>query len=479
MQHRIALFAALLPAVVACGRIDRQAGALLGLADEPTSDRNAYLMFSKGALEDMIRVPVDETREINEIVSDVSVWAKAATSGKVGIELIPSAEDARFVAVVDANTHLDISGSYDPRSDIHIEMSGIGDVSTNSRKPVEIRLQGAVTKPAEATFISSLEVSGVNVTATGWFAGYKRRQAEKQAWATINQQLPGQQHATGNRVANELRSVLDERAGHFLLNLNATLVRAFREWFVESGYLPGKQLFQSTKDAIWFSSFGHDEAQVATIASRGAIEPPARSPVMMGEVEAPIMIGGNSFALENAAEKALGGRTFPAAAVSQLLVAIGASAAPPVWTTFKYAGVNLTFAKQEPLKFKFEEGRMTISANFESITQQAIRQAATSMELTWEVNLADDHGIKFVRVGEPVLKALAARHDPSRLLREFTEEALARSLYESFQVPVPDLSNVIPAFKRLRMTFVHVEEGWIRLGASLDAISQSPGVASR
>ena len=479
MQHRIALFAALLPAVVACGRIERQAGALLGLVDDHTSDRNAYLMFSESAIEDMIRESVDESREVNDTVNDVNVQATATTSGKVGIELIPSAEDARFVAVVDAKTHLDISGSYDPRSDIHIDMSGVGDVTTTSRKPVEIRLSGAVTKPSEATYVSALEVTGVNVTATGWFAGYKRRQAEKQAWETINRELPAQQHAVGNRVANELRKILDERAGNFLLNLNATLVRAFREWFVDSGYLPGKQLFQSTKDAIWFSSFGHDEAQVATIADRSIIDAPARSPVMMGVAEAPIMIGMNSYALEHAAEKALGGKTFPAAAVSQILVAIGASAPPPVWTTFKYAGVNVTFAKQKPLTFRFEEGRLTVSANFEFVSQQAIRQSASMLQLTWEVRLADDLNIRFVRVGEPVVKPLVARHDASRLLREFTEEALAKSLHEKFDLPVPDLSNVVPAFKRLRMNFVNVEEGWIRLGASLDATKESSRTAAR
>lgn len=73
MQHRIALFAALLPAVVACGRIERQAGALLGLVDDHTSDRNAYLMFSESAIEDMIRESVDESREVNDTVNDVNV----------------------------------------------------------------------------------------------------------------------------------------------------------------------------------------------------------------------------------------------------------------------------------------------------------------------------------------------------------------------------------------------------------------------
>lgn len=475
--------AATMSLMTACGRIEREAGALLGLVDSQASERNAYLMFSEAALEEMIRVPVEETREISENVSGVSVWARAVTSGKVGIELVPSETDARFVAIVDAQTHLDISGSHDPRSDIHIEMSGTGDISTNSRKPIQIQVKGARTEDAEATYHSALEVTGVNVTASGWFSGYKRRQAEQQTWETINMELPAQELAVGNRVANEIRKSLDERAGQFLLNFNATLVRAFREWFVDSGYLPGKQLFQTTQDSIWFSSIGNDEEQVAALAASDLVKNPVKAPVksviMMGEGEAPIMVGMNVFALEHAAEKALGGKTFPAAAVSQLLVALGASAAPPVWTTFKYAGVNVTFAKTKPLTLKFEEGRMTIAANFEAVNQQAIRQAATTLQLTYEVRLADDLNIKFVRVGEPVLKAAVARHDPSRLLREFTDEALANSLYGAFDLPVPDLSNVMPAFKRMRMKFVHVEEGWIRLGASLDAISQSSRTAAR
>ncbi len=463
---------AILTTVSACGRTDQEIGTLFGLADGPSAtpldnqpQRHAFLMISESALEEMIRVPITDQRTITDDVNGVGIQANASTNGTLNIALVPSDIDTQLTTIVDAHTHIDISGSHDPRDDIHIEMTGMADVKTQSVKPIHISLKSAMGKPVSSTFESLLEVTGLDVTATGWFQGYKRKRAQDEAWATVNRELPGQQIAIGRRVATEIGKVVDERAGEFVLNFNATLVRNFREWFVDSGYLPGKQLFQSTKEAMWFSSFGD-----ATTEDTAVVQAPANASALTGDMQAPLMIGVTEEAAEYAAEKAIGGKTIPAAALSQLLVAIGASAVPPVWSTFKYAGVSLVFAQKKPISIKFNEGRLTLTANFENIGQYAIRQMGSSLELTYELRLADDQSIEFVRVGEPVLRAASSRQDPSQLLVQFSDEVLKPCLHQSFALPLPDLSSMIPALKRMRLKFAHSEEGWIRLGASLDAI---------
>ncbi len=471
---------AILGSVSACGRADQKAGTLFGLAgtsSDVTSDetlgepsgnqpeRNAFLMISKSALEEMIRVPITDKRTIKDNFNGVAIQANASTNGKLTIELVPSDIDTQLTTFIDAQTHIDISGAHDPRSDIHIEMTGTADVKTQSIKPMHISLKSAMGKPVKGTFKSLLEVTGLDVTATGWFSGYKRARAAEEAWATVNRELPKQQIAIGQRVSKEIGNVVDERAGEFILNFNATLVRTFREWFVDSGYLPGKQLFQSTTEAMWFSSLGDETFEDTTV-----VRAPVDSVALTGEQQAPLMIGVTQEAAEYAAEKAIGGKTIPAAALSQLFVALGASAVPPVWTTFKYAGVSLVFAQKKPISIKFTDGRMTLTANFEAVSQHAIRQTASSLELTYEPRMADDQSIEFVRVGEPVLKAASSRLDPSQLLVQFSDEVLKPGLHQSFALPLPDLSSVIPALKRMRLKFAHAEEGWIRVGASLDAI---------
>ena len=467
---------AILGSVSACGRTEQKVGTLFGLADapqdapsgEPSSNqpqRHAFLMISKSALEEMIRVPITDKRTIKDDVNGVGIEANASTNGKLSIELVPSDTDTQLTTIIDAQTHIDISGAHDPRSDIHIEMTGTADVKTQSIKPIHISLKSAVGKPVKGTFESLLQVTGLDVTASGWFSGYKRARAEEEAWATVNRELPKQQITIGQRVTKEIGNVVDERAGEFILNFNATMVRTFREWFVDSGYLPGKQLFQSTKEAMWFSSLGD-----ATFEDTAVVRAPSDAAALTGETQAPLIIGVTQEAAEYAAEKALGGKTVPAAALSQLFVALGASAVPPVWTTFKYAGVSLVFAQKKPISIKFTDGRMTVTANFEAVSQHAIRQSSSSLELTYELRLADDHSIEFVRVGEPVLEAASSRQDPSQLLVQFSDEVLKPGLHQSFALPLPDLSSIIPALKRMRLKFAHAEEGWIRVGASLDSI---------
>lgn len=467
---------AILGSVSACGRTEQKVGTLFGLADapqdapsdEPSSNqpqRHAFLMISKSALEEMIRVPITDKRTIKDDVNGVGIEANASTNGKLSIELVPSDTDTQLTTIIDAQTHIDISGAHDPRSDIHIEMTGTADVKTQSIKPIHISLKSAVGKPVKGTFESLLQVTGLDVTASGWFSGYKRARAEEEAWATVNRELPKQQITIGQRVTKEIGNVVDERAGEFILNFNATMVRTFREWFVDSGYLPGKQLFQSTKEAMWFSSLGD-----ATFEDTAVVRAPSDAAALTGETQAPLIIGVTQEAAEYAAEKALGGKTVPAAALSQLFVALGASAVPPVWTTFKYAGVSLVFAQKKPISIKFTDGRITVTANFEAVSQHAIRQSSSSLELTYELRLADDHSIEFVRVGEPVLEAASSRQDPSQLLVQFSDEVLKPGLHQSFALPLPDLSSIIPALKRMRLKFAHAEEGWIRVGASLDSI---------
>ncbi len=462
--------------LAACGRNEEKAGGLSALTNEAATvqatgksssepvQRQAFLRISKEVLEEMIRVPITDQRTINDNVSGVSIQANATTQGKLTIDLEPSDVDARITAIIEAQTHIDISGVHEPRSDIRIDMTGAAEVTTKSIKPIHINLNSAVGKAVTGTFSSLLEVTGLNVTATGWFSGYKRKRAEEEAWATVNRELPNQQVAIGQQVLGQIGNVVDERAGEFILNFNATLIRSFREWFVSTGYFPGKQLFQTTKEAMWFSSVGGMRAEDTT-----AIEAPTDAASLIGNEIAPLMVGVSQEAAEHAVEKVLGGKTIPAAALSQIFVALGASSVPPVWTTFKFASVSLTFSQKKPISIKFADGRLSLTANFDMVSQASIRQSASSLELTYEARLADDHSIEFVRVGEPLLKATSTRSDPAHLLVQFSDEVLKANLHQSFVLPLPDLSVVIPALKRMRLKFAHAEEGWIHLGASLEA----------
>ena len=466
------LLAFTLASLSACGRHEvKEAGALFGLdltsdikPSDAQAERNAFLMISKAALEEIISVPVNDRRTIVDEVSGVTIEANANTQGKVTIELVPSDISARLLAITDAETHIDISGVYLPRPDIRIELAGSSDVTTQSVKPIQLGLSAARGEPVTSTFESELAVTSLDVTASGWFSGYKRQRAEEEAWATVNRELPNQRIAIGHKVATEIGKVVDERAGEFMLKFNASLVRSFRKWFIEDGYFPGTQVIQTTKEAMWFSS--------ADGASSAAISAPTNTESLTGKVHAPLMIGVSAAAMEHAAEKALSGKVIPAAGLSQLFVALGASAVPPVWSTFKYAAVNLEFTKIKPITVKISEGRIILTANFASISQTFSRQAGTSLELTYEVHMSDDQSIEFVRVGEAVLKAARKVDDPSPLLVQFSDEVLKSCLNQKFAVPLPDLSAVASALKRMRLTFAHAEEGWIRLGASLDAIKE-------
>ena len=104
------LLAFTLVSLSACGRHEvKEAGALFGLdltsdikPSDAQAERNAFLMISKAALEEIISVPVNDRRTIVDEVSGVTIEANANTQGKVTIELVPSDIDARLLAITDA-----------------------------------------------------------------------------------------------------------------------------------------------------------------------------------------------------------------------------------------------------------------------------------------------------------------------------------------------------------------------------------------
>lgn len=459
---------------VACGQtvseshdFSRSVGGMLGLVDQEPA-REAFLMISKEALLHIISSPIDETHGVSDNIAGVSVTATGRSSGNIGIVMIPDEKQARFDAVIDLSTHLDISGQHWPQSDIEISMAAVANSRSRTTKSFSVNLDRAQGFETQVTAQTTLEVTGLDVTATGWFAGIKRRRAMEQAQETITRELPAQRVNLEKRIISEIKTAVNERAGQFLLNFNATLVKTFREWFADTGYLPGKQVFQTTSDALWFSAVPESHL---TAAGNG-LKAPRREDGFVGGRTSPLMLGISEKAMEHAAEKAIGGRTLPLAAVSQALVAAGAMAPPSLWSTIQYSNITATFPASRPVRLKFRDGKLHLSVQFESIRRGAIVQSPSLLELTYQPRLADDRNIEFVRVGEARVVGGPATPEGNALLA-LVQTTINPGLHGKFLLPFPDLSVVIPALKELRLDFARIEDGWIRLGASFDAIRNS------
>ncbi|MEY4631777.1 MAG: hypothetical protein RIQ81_1897 [Pseudomonadota bacterium] len=449
------------------GDLRRNLGNMLGLVDEIPA-REAFLMISKEALLHIISTSIDETHDVSDSVAGVSVTATGRTTGKVGINMIPDETQARFDAIIDLSTHLEIAGQHRPQSDIEINIVAVANSTSRTTKSFSVNLERAKGFDPQVTADTTLEVTGLEVNASGWFAGMKRRRAMEQTQATIARELPTQRANLEDRIAGEIKSAVNERAGQFLLNFNATLVKTFREWFSDTGYLPGKQVFQTTGDALWFSAVPDSQINGPELGFKA----PRRDEGFVGDKISPLMLGISENAMEHAVEKALGGKTMPLAAVSQALVAAGALAPPSLWSTIQYSNIMATFPANKPVRLKFRDGKLHVTVHFEAIRQGAIGQAPSALELTYEPRLADDRNIEFVRVGEARVVGGPASPEANFLL-SLVQTTINPGLHGKFLLPFPDLSGVIPALKELRLDFVRIEDGWIRLGASFDAIKNA------
>jgi hypothetical protein len=459
--------------VTACGQSApelRGFGQMLGLEDEKPS-REAFLMISKTALLQIIQSDISERHNVSDTAAGVNITATGSTVGKVGIKMIPDDRQARFDAVVDLVTHLDIRGHHQPRSDIQIGISAVSDASSRAIKPFRVDLDLAKGEATSVAADASLRITGIEVSASGFFAGTKQRRAYEEAHATIARELPAQQDYLRKRIVDEVVNSVDEQAGQFLLHFNTTVVKTFREWFAESGFFPGKQIFQTTEDALWFSSVPVSESA----AVDWAIAAPAGIESFVGGEVSPLMIGLSENALEHAAEKALGGKTMALSTLAQSLVAIGALAPPSLWSTIQYSNVIAVFPASKPLRLQFRGGKLRMVLHIDSIRQGAVVQPATTMELTYEPRLADDRSIEFMRVGDAKVTGGATSLE-GNFLRALVASTIKPGLHGKFLLPFPDLSGVIAALKQLRLDFVRTEDGWIRLGASLDG-SKSAGPA--
>jgi len=423
-----------------------QSGVLVRAVRHRYVKPNFHARVSARVVAAGIEQPVDETAPVRDNILGTSISGTGRTVGKLGLRLIPNADQAELETVLTGTVSTRTVGYNGPAT---IHASGVTDII--GRKRIVLDEKGLASRPATATAKTRTRIDGVAAGRRG--SGLVQRIATDRVYESKSEaEQIGAQHA-----AARVRKRVEEQADTQLGKAHWDYVNKLRNPLLRRREFPALLKLRTTEENLLVT---------ALQANRQQLGAPNDAPAI--EVDNDIAVQLHESMLNNLAQAMLGGVTLHEAEVQQKAVDLLGKLPEQLKSEEDRDPWSITFARNRPITVTFNDEGFQVTVRGQRYTSGDRDFQAMNVTADYKVAI-DGNGSKAVRQGD--LKIVPPRFvaGQGRLsTKDVTLKALLqRKFGKLFEEEIKSEGLVLPGkwreAGRLDLKQLHCNDGWLVL----------------
>ena len=387
--------------------------------------------------------PVDETRNVDEMILRTRVRGPAHTTGNITADVIPDPHRARIDILFEGTTQTPSVGRQSP-----VTIYSHSTTTLMARKPLWLEPRNLLSEPAQATARTSTKIHRIEPDNR-----LGRRLVEKIAWQRAGSQKSASERIASYRAARRLERQFEQQAGEMLDRVRTTLRDQWRGPLSRRGLLPERIATSSTHDAVIVTAMQADDAQFS--ANGG---PPAFN-------------GKNAFSLQlhesavnNTIERAIGGVLLTDEKVAEIVESQTGSVPAALQISDDQDPWSIQFDFQQPFTVQFEDQEVTFAIRARQFTSGERKLNSVEIAAKYAMEVAST-GVVLRRRGDIEVEFLQRLSQPQQI---FFRSLLRKKFSGLFTDVIQGEGFSLPGrwrnIGRLRLSEFSTDEGWLSLG---------------
>lgn len=345
----------------------RQAGPLVRAVRNRYSHPNVHARLSSRLVAAGIERPLDEITPVRDVILGTDIIGTGRTTGKLTIQLVPSAEQAVLETVLVGKVDSKNVG-YNGPATIHTT----GTTQITGRKRIVINEQGLASYPAKATAATTTQINGIAAGRKG--SGIVQRIATKKVYQSKSEaERIGSDHA-----AARVRRRVEEEAEAQLGKAHWNYVRKLRNPLLRRREFPSLLKLSTTDDALLL---------VALQANRFQVAAPDNPPAVTVENDLAVQL--HESLVNNFAAALLSGVTLKEEDVQKQAIDLLGKLPEQLKSEEDRDPWSITFAKTRPITIVFRENGFQVTVRGQRYTSGDRDFQAMNVTANYKIESAD------------------------------------------------------------------------------------------
>jgi hypothetical protein len=424
----------------------RRAPALVEAVRYYYSRPNLWIEVSADLIGAGVTGPFEETTPISDTILGTSLSGTDRTTGRVTIELIPSADRATVDIVLQGMTESQSVGINGPA---RIHSTGTSQI--RARKRLLIDAEGLEALPAESYVETSTTIN--NVTARG----IARVQREARS-RTYQQKSRGEQIAA-QHAEQRINRRMDTETGRLVARANQAFVEKFRQPLLRQRAFPQVLRFSTTKQTLNVMGLQADRPQLGA---------PSAPPELIEPTDLSARV--HESLVNNLAKSLFAGQHLTEVEFWAILGRLLGGLPQPVEQPEETEPWAVTFAQRAPLSVTFADDGFVVTLRGQTFFRGAQQLPAMNVTLTYKI-MRTDQGFSAVLQGRPQIfpsgfiaggnRRLSVRE---QALRSLLERRLATIIDQQWSPPNLRFPGAWSKAGKLSLVHWQTTDGWMLLG---------------
>lgn len=402
---------------------------------------NLLVHLSEDMLQTGVETDVNERMRVTEVILGTTIRSNARMAGRVGLDLVPSDENAALDLLLTGTTYSNNTGFNGP-----VKILSTGVTSVRATKRVMVDAEGVTTGRARAS---------ANTRSNVYRVLARSHLIEHVAWKKVRQSKSQTEVIASGRAARRVAAQMDREVGELLEPAKETFAERFRNPLLRRGGFPQLLSISTSEDFLFIKGL---QAAADQLAAPG--EPPA----LTADHDVAVRVHQSLFG--NASQAMLGGVTLTDERMALMAERLTGEVPEELQITPETDPWSITFAAERPVEARFDDNQVEFFVRARQFTRsdQTLREnvaisATYKVEKTPEgsrLTRQGDVNVVFgedrrLSVGDVAMKTFVRKKFENLFKPEFVSEGVA-------------LPGRWEQAGKMRLDQLLCDNGWIALG---------------